>query len=149
MRLNAALCCLAALLVTFGARAQQQAPQTFLLGAWTGGIFPPPTVVTADQCLAQPTVIFTRDVVMRASLMELSYIQRVIETVRGTGNGLEIRFDPAAPTPSSALTGFSPSDTGFGCDSPDALHVERVSQNQIRFPGCSDFPFPLVRCPAG
>ena len=128
---------------------QQQQPQTFLLGEWTGGLFPPPTVISADQCLAQPTVIFTRDTVMRASFTEEFYTQRLVETVRGTGNGVVFRFSAASSSQSPSLTGLGGDDSGFGCDSPDELHVERMGPNQISFPNCKDFPFPLVRCPAG
>ncbi len=149
MRLSAAILCLAASLVGFGANAQQQAPQAFLLGAWTGGIFPPPTVISAGECLAQPTVIFTRDVVLRATLMDVFYVERLVETARGTGNGIDIQFSASTAPGTPSLTGFTQGDNGFGCDSPDILHVERISQNQIRFPDCKDFPFPLVRCPAG
>jgi hypothetical protein len=124
-------------------------PQAFLLGAWTGGLFPAPSALSAEQCLAQPTVIFTRDVVMRATLTDAFYVQRLIETARGTGNGVDFQFSPsAAPAAAPGLPGFTGGGaTGFGCDSIDVLHVQRVTANQIRFPGCSDFPFPLVRCP--
>ncbi len=98
---------------------QQQQPQTFLLGEWTGGLFPPPTVISADQCLAQPTVIFTRDTVMRASFTEEFYTQRLVETVRGTGNGVVFRFSAASSSQSPSLTGLGGDDSGFGCDSPD------------------------------
>jgi len=37
---------------------------------------------------------------------------------------------------------------GFGCPSPDVLHVQRRGENEISFPGCNDFPYPLVRCSA-
>lgn len=128
----------------------QQLPQAFLLGSWTGGLFPAPTVLSAEECLAQPTVIFTRDVVMHAGFTEAFYSQRLIETVRGTGTGLEIRFSAVATPPSAtAAPGFgSNADTGFGCDSPDLLNIQRISPNEIRFAGCKDYPFPLVRCPA-
>ncbi len=127
------------------------APQAFLLGAWTGGLFPTPTLLSAAQCLAQPTVIFTRDVVMRATYTDAFYIQRLIETARGTGSGVDFRFSSApAPAAASGLPGFTGGgDGGFGCESADVLHVQRITANQIRFPGCSDFPFPLVRCPGG
>ena len=125
-------------------------PQAFLLGAWTGGLFPAPTVVSATLCLAQPTVIFTRDVVMRATFTDAYYVQRLVETARGTGTGVDFRFN-ATPGPGAAgLNGFTgTSSGGFGCDSPDVLHVQRISANEIKFPGCADFPFPLIRCPAG
>ena len=126
----------------------QATPHAFLFGSWTGGLFPPPSSVTAQECLAQPSVIFTRDVVLRATLTDVVYIQRGIETARGTGNGIDIHF-AAAPRPAAGGLGAEPSGFGFGCDSADVLHVQRVSPNEISFPGCRDFPFPLVRCPAG
>jgi hypothetical protein len=128
---------------------QAGGPESFLLGAWTGGLFPAPTVLSAEQCLAQPTVIFTRDVVMRATLIEAFYIQRLVETARGTGNGVDFRFSPAAaPAAAPGSPEFSGGGAGgFGCESADVLHVQRITKNQIRFPGCGDFPFALVRCP--
>jgi hypothetical protein len=107
-------------------RAQTAAPappHAWLFGAWTGGIFPAPSAMTAQQCLAQPTVIFTRDLVMR--------------------------FEAAPIPPANAnLLGLTPPTTvGFGCSSPDELHVVRKGENEITFPDCSDFPYPLVRCP--
>ncbi|MGH7212760.1 MAG: hypothetical protein ACREF1_15010 [Acetobacteraceae bacterium] len=129
--------------------AQAAPPQAFLYGAWTGGLFPPPSSVSAQECLAQPSVIFTRDVVMRATLTDVLYIQRAVETARGTGNGIDIHFVAAGPQASSGGIGIAPTDLGFGCDSVDVLHVQRLSPNEISFPGCRDFPFPLVRCPAG
>ncbi len=130
--------------------AQSNMPQGFLLGSWTGGLFPAPAVLSAEQCLLQPTVIFTRDLVLRATLTDQFYIQRLIETARGTGSGVDFRFAEAASAGSSdplSLSGAA--GGGFGCEDPNLLHVQRVSPNQIRFPGCSDFPFPLLRCPAG
>jgi hypothetical protein len=132
-------------------RAQSNLPQAFLLGSWTGGLFPAPAVLSAGQCLQQPTVIFTRDLVLRATLTDEFYVQRLIETARGTGNGIDFRFTGTAPP--AAAPSLSPlgnaSTGGFGCEDPNVLHVLRISPNQIRFPGCADFPFPLVRCPAG
>ncbi len=125
-------------------------PHAWLFGAWIGGLFPPPSALSARECLAQPIVIFTRDIVMRATLTDQLYTQRLVETARATGSGVEFRFArslPIAPT--------SPFDQrqrqieiGFGCENPDVLHVQRLSENEIRFPGCPEFPFPLVRCPA-
>jgi hypothetical protein len=47
---------------------------------------------------------------------------------------------------------FSPTGatqvTGFGCTTPNELHVLRQGENQISFPHCTDFPYPLIRCPA-
>ena len=127
----------------------QGVPHAFLFGAWTGGLFPPPSSVTAQECLAQPSVIFTRDVVLRATLTDVGYIQRAIETARGTGNGIDIHFVAAPGQATGRGIGLAPPDLGFGCDSVDILHVQRLSPNEISFPGCKDFPFPLVRCPAG
>jgi hypothetical protein len=126
-------------------------PQAFLLGSWTGGLFPPPGVVSAEQCLMQPTVIFTRDLVLRASLIDQFYVQRLIETARGTGNGIEFRFSGmTAAAAAQAAPGLGASaGAGFGCEDPDVLHVQRISPNEVRFPGCREFPFPLVRCPGG
>jgi len=129
--------------------SQPAPPQAFLLGAWTGGLFPAPSALSAAQCLAQPTVIFTRDVVMRATYTDAFYVQRLIETARGTGNGVDFQFSPSAsPAAAPGLPDFTGGGTtGFGCGSTDVLHVQRITPNQIRFPGCTDFPFPLVRCP--
>jgi hypothetical protein len=132
------------------ARAQQSTglPQAFLLGSWTGGLFPPPGALNAEQCLMQPTVIFTRDLVLRATLTDQFYIQRLVETARGTGNGLEFRFSAAISGSAAGLSGLTETAaTGFGCEDPDVLHVQRIGPNEVRFPGCRDFPFSLVRCP--
>lgn len=135
--------------MTPAARAQG-VPHAFLFGSWTGGLFPPPSSVSAQECLAHPSVIFARDVVLRATLTDVLYIQRAIETARGTGNGVDIHFVAAAtPQPTSTGFGIGVAGQGFGCDSVDVLHVQRLSSNEISFPGCHDFPFPLVRCPAG
>jgi hypothetical protein len=122
-------------------------PHAWLFGAWTGGLFPAPSGITAQQCLAQPTVIFTRDVVMRATLTDPTYAQRVIETARLTTDGTEFRF-VAGPPPTSNLLGLSmPPIIGFGCESPDVLHVIRRGENEITFPNCAEYPYPLERCP--
>ncbi len=127
----------------------QATPHAFLFGAWTGGLFPPPSSLSAQECEAQPSVIFTRDVVLRATLTDVLYVQRAIETARGTGSGIDIHFVAAGPQPASGGIGIAASDLGFGCDSVDVLHVQRLSPNEITFLNCKDFPFPLVRCPAG
>jgi hypothetical protein len=139
------------------ARAQNsEPPQAWLFGAWTGGSFPAPSQITAATCLAQPTVIFTRDVVLRSTLTEATYEQRLVATVRATESGFEFRFEPPASPPAEGggllgMAGGQPGGTGgagFGCESADLLHVERHGENEISFPGCEDFPNPLVRCPA-
>jgi hypothetical protein len=128
-------------------------PHAWLFGAWTGGLFPVTGAVSAQSCLGQPTVIFTRDVVLRASLTDPTYAQRVVATARTRAGATDFQFAPAADpaaAASSALLQVAPpkADAGFGCESPDVLHVVRRSDNQIAFPGCADFPEPLVRCPA-
>jgi hypothetical protein len=122
-------------------------PHAWLFGAWTGGLFPAPSGITAQQCLAQPTVIFTRDVVMRATLTDPTYAQRVIETVRLTTTGSEFRFVAGPPSTSSLMGLESPPTVGFGCESPDVLHVVRRGENEITFPDCAEYPYPLERCP--
>lgn len=129
------------------ARAQAQPPHAWLFGAWTGGLFPAPSGLGAQTC--QPVAVFTRDVVMRATLLDPNLVQRVIETVRATPTGTEFRFIAAPPAPASGglLDLAAPPTTGFGCADPDALVVQRRGANEIAFPGCADFPNPLVRCP--
>ncbi len=137
---------------TAPARAQGNLPpHSWLFGAWTGGLFPPPSTLSAQECLAMPVVIFTRDLVMRAVITDQFYIQRLVETARATGEGVEFRFASATPNGTPGPFGLSSGNTGtdgFGCASPDILRVQRRSDNEISFPGCSDFPYPLVRCPA-
>ena len=147
-RLAAALA--ATLLPVLPTAAQTEAPHAFLFGAWTGGLFPPPSTMTAQQCLAQPIVIFTRDVVMRVVITDVLYAERRIETARGTGNGVEFRFtQQVQPPPATPFDQSGPSqEVGFGCENPDVLHVQRRGENEISFPGCPEFPYPLVRCPA-
>src|SRR5690349_11334091 len=80
-----------------GAGPQRQArPHGWVVGMWTGGQFPPGDATT-PVCFGSPTVIFTRDVVMRASVLDTAYRQRTIETVAQQPNGLEFRFAPAQP----------------------------------------------------
>ncbi len=120
-------------------------PHAWVFGSWTGGIYPP-TDTEGPRCTGQPTVIFTRDVVMRASAFEIPYRQRLIETVAAEPNALEFRFVPAPPqnTPFGARL---PNDVGFGCPvGPNGLRVERRGPDEIAFPNCSDFPSPLRRC---
>jgi hypothetical protein len=128
--------------------APGQPPHAWLFGTWTGGIFPPPSHVTAEACLSQPVVIFTRDVVLRATLTDQFYIQRLVATALTTARGTQFQFAGAAP--SMSLLGPAAATApgmGFGCESADVLDVERRTDNQITFPGCSDFPYPLIRCP--
>ena len=122
-------------------------PHAWLFGTWTGGIFPVPSGYSNQACLSQPVVIFTRDLVLRATLTEQELTQREIETARNSSQGAEFRFAVAPGGGSGGLldngTGHA---NGFGCSSPDELHVQRRGENEITFPGCTDFPNPLVRC---
>ncbi len=151
--------CLLALLscsraVPVWAQAPELPPHSWLFGAWIGGMFPPPSVISAAACQAQPVVIFTRDLVMRSTFTSVTLTQREIETVRATATGAEFRF-VSRPQPAAAAApndnlfpqqGATP-EVGFGCESPNLLHVHRIGENQISFPHCSDFPYPLIRCP--
>jgi len=124
-------------------------PHAWLSGAWIGGVVPPPVTLSPQECFAAPTVIFTRDVVMRAIMTEPSYVERLIETVRATANGFEFRFAPPMPRaePGGMLVRQpTPPGLGFSCRDPDTLVVQRRGENEISFPGCSDFPYPLIRC---
>ena len=113
---------------------------------WTGGIFPVPSGYSNQACLSQPVVIFTRDLVLRATLTEQMLTQREIETARNSPQGAEFRFAAAPGGGSGLLDGGAGRTDGFGCASPDELHVQRRGENEIAFPGCADFPSPLVRC---
>jgi hypothetical protein len=134
------------------AQAPGLPPHSWLFGAWIGGLYPPPVTLSAAQCLAQPVVIFTRDLVLRAVFTDLAYVQREIETVRATANGAEFVFVPPVQPAAEGGTLFGPQPAaqavGFGCATPNELHVLRQGENQISFPHCTDFPYPLIRCPA-
>jgi len=136
------------------ARAQGTAPaHAWLFGSWTGGLFPAPSGLTVETCLAQPVVIFTRDLVLRATLTEQTYSQRIVATVRATASGFDFRFEPAGDPSAAAASNLlglaAPAQpAGFGCEGEDVLHVQRRGDNEIAFPACTDFPNPLVRCPA-
>jgi hypothetical protein len=120
-------------------------PHAWAFGSWTGGIFPAGET-TGARCTGQPSVIFTRDVVLRASVFDVAYRQRLIETVQATDNVLEFRLVPV-PAQSGPLGSRLPPDIGFGCaGGPNSLRVERRGPNEIVFPNCADFPSPLQRC---
>ena len=149
--------CLAACLIglaTFCAaplRAAEPPPHAWLFGEWTGGLFPAPPHPTAEMCRAQPTLVFMRDVVLRATLTDVTYLQRVVATARTYGDHTDFTFAPEPPAAGATdpLTGAQvASSGGFGCASPDELHVVRKSANEIVLPDCADFPNPLVRCPS-
>lgn len=126
------------------AQQPQLPPHTFLFGSWIGGRFPASPNIPAAICNAQPTVIFTADLVMRSVLAQNTYVQRVIATVQAIPNGADFRFTPMQTSPEAfSLAGDS---TGFGCPNADTLRVERRGDNQIVFPNCGEFPYPLFRC---
>ena len=151
MRRIACLIATFALLAPLQAHAQGNLPpHAWLFGEWIGGLYPPPSSVTAQECQAQPVVIFNRDTVMRAVITDTNLVQRLIETARVTASGVEFHFAPAvrqAPGPFSVSPEGNGGDIGFGCPGSDVLNVQRRSDNEISFPGCTDFPYPLVRCP--
>ncbi len=120
-------------------RPRTPPPHAWVFGSWTGGQFPPGDG-SGPECVGAPTVIFTRDLVMRATALDLTLRQRIIETVALTPNGLEFRFAPLGQ-------GRLPPDFAFGCASnPNLLRVERRGEDEITFPGCTEFPSALRRC---
>lgn len=126
------------------AHSQAEPPHAWLFGTWTGGLFPVPSRISTQACFSQPVVIFTRDLVMRATLTQATMVQRQIQTARAIPSGAEFRFSAPAETP-RMFGGDSPR-VGFGCETPDMLTVQHRGENEISFPGCGDFPYPLVRC---
>jgi hypothetical protein len=140
------LLCLLALAPLASASAQiGDPPHAFLFGSWTGGLFPPGETRGPD-CAGQPTVVFTRDVVLRASITDVAYRQRLVETAAGVQGGIEFRFI-AVPAQQTPFGPRLPSDLGFGCPGgPNTLSVRRVSEDEIVFPDCAEFPSPLRRC---
>jgi stalled ribosome alternative rescue factor ArfA len=131
------------------AAQSSQPPHAWLFGTWTGGLFPVPSGISPEACLSQPVVIFTRDNVLRATLTSELYVQRVVESARAGAGSVEFRFTRSGsmgtPDPFGVASGGG---QGFGCESPDVLHVERHTENEIAFPRCIDFPYPLLRCPS-
>ena len=145
----AALLALSGAVLPAAAQAQSgapaQPPHAYLFGTWTGGLFPVPSNMSPQACLSQPVVIFTRDLVLRATLTEQTLIQREIETARANANGTDFRF-AATGAPAGLLGAGSAGAIGFGCEDPETLHVQRRGENEIAFPGCAEFSYPLVRC---
>ena len=91
-------------------------------------------------------MIFTRDIVMRVSVVDTAYRERTIETVAQTPNGLEFRFTAAPPVLGPMGPRAAP-DAGFGCPGgPNVLRVERKGPDELAFPGCAEFPSSLKRC---
>ncbi|MBR0650420.1 hypothetical protein GXW78_12160 [Roseomonas terrae] len=121
--------------------ARTPVPHEWLFGSWTGGLFPAGETEGA-RCFAQPTVIFTREVVMRTGILDPAYRQRLIETVATGAGATSFRFVPAGPSGSRV-----PPEIGFGCPGgPDSLEVEQVGPDEIAFPNCREMPSPLRRC---
>lgn len=125
--------------------SQGQPPHAWLFGTWTGGLFPPPQNLATQACFSQPTVIFTRDLVMRATLTEQTLVEREIETARATPGGAEFRLTAPVAQPRMFGNADAP-QVGFGCATANDLVVQRRGENEITFPGCAEFPYPLVRC---
>src|SRR3954470_11062307 len=95
------------------AGAQSSLPShAWLFGAWTGGLFPPPSSIGAQECYAQPVVIFTRDIVMRATIIDQLYTQRLVETARATANGVEFRLSQSLQLPQTSPFGLSQAGGG-------------------------------------
>ena len=92
--LLAALLALSGAVLPAAASAQSpaQPPHAYLFGTWTGGLFPVPANLSSQACLSQPVVIFTRDLVLRATLTEQFLTQREIETARANASGTDFRF---------------------------------------------------------
>ncbi|MFZ4406554.1 MAG: hypothetical protein ACOYOH_04395 [Paracraurococcus sp.] len=128
-----------------GAQQRQGPPHEWTFGVWTGGLFPAGDM-DMPACFGAPTVIFTRDIVMRISVVDTAYRERVIETVAQTPGGLEFRFSPAAPVLGPMGARAAP-DAAFGCaGGPSVLRVERRGPDEMAFPGCGEFPSTLKRC---
>ncbi|MGG5807939.1 hypothetical protein [Falsiroseomonas sp. CW058] len=128
-----------------GAQPGGEPPHAWVFGSWTGGMYPP-TDTSGPRCTGQPTVIFTRDVVLRAPTLDVAYRQRLIETVAASGDSLEFRLLPVPPQNTPLGPRIAP-DAAFGCPGgPNTLRVERRGPNEIVFPDCADFPSPLQRC---
>ncbi|MBV8912759.1 MAG: hypothetical protein JOZ05_06945 [Acetobacteraceae bacterium] len=144
--LQLTLACLVLVAPATPSLGQAMPPHSWLFGTWTGGVFPVPAALSPTACFSQPVVIFTRDLVLRATLTEQELSQRVIETARASSTGVEFRFAITGAAAVPPVLGGAPQRVGFGCESPDVLHVQRRGENEITFPGCTDFPYPLVRC---
>ena len=125
--------------------AQGMPPHAWLFGAWAGGILPAPPDMTPDECDARATFVVTRDAIIHSTLTHPTAIENLIASVRGTPEGTIFALSPTTTKP-EAVAGL-PDDLGFGCPEENVLRVVRVGPNEIRFPNCSDFPSPLVRCP--
>ena len=150
MRRIASITVVLLFLATYPVAAQApQAPvHAWLFGSWIGGVFPPPVTLSMQECLSEPTVIITRDVVMQMTMTSPTYLQRQVQTVRATEDGFIFQFTAEPPTAHGGALDQAPTppEAGFGCASPDILTVQRRGDNQIVFPGGAAYPYPLIRC---
>jgi hypothetical protein len=137
---------LAAAAPLVAAKAEAVPPHAWLFGAWAGGLYPAPPDMSPTECAARATFVVTRDVIIHSTLTHPTAIQNLIASVRGTPEGTIFALAPTDIKP-EVIAGI-PEDLGFGCPQPDVLRVVKVSATEIRFPDCSGFPSPLVRCPA-
>lgn len=126
--------------------AQGMPPHAWLFGTWAGGILPAPPGMDARTCEENATFVVTRDAVIHSTLTHPAAIENLIASVRGTPNGTIFALAPTDTKP-QPVAGLE-DDLGFGCPQPDILRVVRVGPNEIRFPNCTGFPSPLIRCPA-
>lgn len=116
------------------AQAQQPPPHAFLFGSWAGGLYPVLSTQVEQACRSDLTLRVQGDIVSRVSLLTGAVEQRVVATVRPVPGGVDITFAPQRGA------------AGFGCETPDVLHVHRVGPDEVTFPGCTDYPEPLVKC---
>ncbi len=123
-----------------------QPPHAWLFGTWAGGILPAPAHMSSTECLAHASFEVSQDIVMHSTLTHPAPIHNLIVSVRGTPDGTI--FVLAPPSEKPAMIAGVPVDLGFGCPHPNVLRVVRVGPNEIRFPDCTGFPSPLVRCVA-
>ena len=137
---------LAAAAMPLSVSAQGVPPHAWRFGAWAGGVLPAPPDMSASECQARATFVVTKDAVIHSTLTHPDAIENLIASVRGAPNGTIFALAPTDTKPQT-IAGI-PEDLGFGCPQPDILRVVRVGPNEIRFPDCSGFPSPLVRCPA-
>jgi hypothetical protein len=122
-------------------------PHHWAFGVWTGGLFPPGDP-EGSACFANATIIVLRDVVLRASALDVAFHQRIIETVALSPEPatLEFRFTPALPMGTPFGARLAP-DSGFGCEGgPNVLRAQRRGADEMIFPECRDFVSPLKRC---
>jgi len=145
-KMLAVVCLMAAHSPPAVAQPRAAPPHAWLVGTWTGGMFPASANLPAALCLAQPAVIITQDLVLHARLTELTLVQRLIETVHAVPGGTEFRFVAAPPQAGAGPFGAPATESGFGCANPDRLLVTKRGENEIAFPNCANFQYPLHRC---